>query len=212
VPHEPFRTPYAGYDVLAKWDTPSWDEQTREVVRKRLTEVPTRHFFSEEEWQTLEAVCARLVPQPERSLPVPIVPWIDDKLHHNRGDGFRYEDMPPMRDAWRLGLQGIDAESHRRFAARFKSIAEPDQDAVLRAIQAGDVEGGVWTRLPAQRFFATVLLKEVVGEYYAHPAAWSEVGFGGPASPRGYVRLDENQRDPWEASERPRHDEHLEDD
>lgn len=31
-----FQTPYAGYDVLAKWDTPSWDDQTREVIRRRL--------------------------------------------------------------------------------------------------------------------------------------------------------------------------------
>jgi hypothetical protein len=41
----------------------------------------------------------------------------------------------------------------------------------------------------------------VVGIYYAHPAAWSEIGFGGPASPRGYVRLGFDERDPWEAEE-----------
>jgi hypothetical protein len=198
----PFRTPYVDYDVLTKWDTPSWDDQTREVLRKRLTEIPARRFFSDTEWQTLEAVCGRLVPQPERSDPIPIVPWIDEKLHHNWRDGFRYDDMPPLREAWRLGLEGIDHESRRRFGADFPSLTEADQDAVLRAIQAGDVDGELWARLPAQRFFTTVLLKEVVGEYYAHPAAWSEVGFGGPASPRGYVRLGSNQRDPWESSER----------
>ena len=33
------------------------------------------------------------------------------------------------------------------------------------------------------------------------PTAWSEIGWGGPASPRGYVRLDFNERDPWEAAE-----------
>jgi hypothetical protein len=27
------------------------------------------------------------------------------------------------------------------------------------------------------------------------------MGFGGPASPRGYVRLDADKRDPWEAAE-----------
>ena len=196
------QTPYADYDVLAKWDSPSWDNPTREVVRKRLIEVPPRRFFSTTEWQMLEAVCSRLVPQPDRSNPIPIVPWIDEKLHHNRRDGFRYEDMPPERDAWRLGLEGIDRESRGRFGADFRTLSGADQDAVLRVVQAGDVSGGVWDRLPAKRFFATVLLKEVVGEYYAHPDAWSEVGFGGPASPRGYVRLGENQRDPWEAQER----------
>jgi Gluconate 2-dehydrogenase subunit 3 len=197
-----FRSPYPDYDVLAKWNTPSWDDKTREVVGKRLQEVPARRFFTETEWRTLEAVCARLVPQPERSNPIPIVPWIDEKLHHNWRDGFRYDDMPPLRDAWRLGLAGIDEESRRRFGADFWSLAEADRDSVLRAIQAGNVQGGIWEHLPAQRFFTTVLLKEVVGEYYAHPAAWSEVGFGGPASPRGYVRLGLNQRDPWEGQER----------
>jgi gluconate 2-dehydrogenase subunit 3-like protein len=198
----PFRSPYVGYDVLAKWDTPSWDDRTREVIRRRLTEVPNRRFFSETEWQTLEAVCARLVPQPERSSPVPIVPWIDEKLHHNRRDGFRYADMPPLRAAWRLGLEGINQESRHRFGGDFRVLPGADQETVLRTIQAGDVEGGVWARLPPQRFFTMVLLKEVVGEYYAHPAAWSEVGFGGPAPPRGYVRLGLNQHDPWERHER----------
>ena len=37
--------------------------------------------------------------------------------------------------------------------------------------------------------------------YYSHPHAWSEIGFGGPASPRGYVRMDFDRRDPWEAAE-----------
>lgn len=196
---KPFHTPYEAYDVLAKWDSPSWDEQTREVITRRLAALPPRRFFSEAEWSTLEAICARLIPQPDRTHPILIVPWIDEKLHHNWRDGFRYEDMPPMREAWRLGLEGIGHESERRFKTEFTNLPEADQDAVLRAIQSGDVEGSVWTRLPPQRFFTTVLLKEVVGEYYAHPAAWSEVGFGGPASPRGYVRLGENQRDPWEA-------------
>ena len=41
----------------------------------------------------------------------------------------------------------------------------------------------------------------VTDAYYAHPTAWNEIGFGGPASPRGYVRLDKNRRDPWEAAE-----------
>jgi hypothetical protein len=188
-----FRSPYEGYDVLAKWDSPSWDDQT-----------PKRRFFTEVEWQTLEAVCERLLPQPDRSQPIPIVPWIDEKLHHDWRDGFRYADMPPQREAWRLGLQGLNDESHRRFGSAFQLLGGDERDTVLRAVQAGDVQGGIWTRLPPRRFFLAILLKEVVGEYYAHPAAWSEVGFGGPASPRGYVRLGMNERDPWEPPARDR--------
>ncbi len=40
---------------------------------------------------------------------------------------------------------------------------------------------------------------DICGAYYSHPFAWNEIGFGGPASPRGYVRMDFNRRDPWEA-------------
>lgn len=199
---EPFRTPYQGYDVLDKWNTASWNEPTREAVGQRLGQLPERRFFGADEWATLEAVCARLLPQPDRlDDPVPIVPWIDHKLHKNQGDGYRYDDMPPLREAWRLGIAGIESESRRRFELSFAELAPERQDAVLRAIEHGDVEGEPWETLPPRRFFISTLLRTVVGIYYSHPAAWSEIGFGGPASPRGYVRLGFNQRDPWEAKE-----------
>jgi len=79
-----FETPFLTYDVLDKWDSPSWNEQTREVVRKRLEEVPQRHFLTAGQWSLLEAIVARLMPQPERDEPVPIVPWIDDMLQIGR--------------------------------------------------------------------------------------------------------------------------------
>jgi hypothetical protein len=42
---------------------------------------------------------------------------------------------------------------------------------------------------------------DVVLACFAHPASWSEIGFGGPASPRGYVRTGFDERDPWEAAQ-----------
>jgi hypothetical protein len=196
-----FRSPYPGYNVLDKWDSPSWNEQTRDVVRKRLQEVPSRQFLNEEEWVTLEAVCERLIPQPDRpEHPVPLVPWIDQRLAQQHWDGYRFEHMPPMRQSWRLGIAGINEESERRFGRRFVELTTERQDELLQTIQQGNVEADVWQDVPAERFF-TMLLKTVAGIYYAHPAAWNEIGYGGPASPRGYVRLDANQRDSWEAKE-----------
>ena len=195
-----FRSPYPGYDVLAKWDTPSWNDATREVVHERLYQVPTRRFFSEEEWALLEAIVARLLPQPDRPhAPIPIVPWVDEKLHRNAGIGYRYDDMPPTREAWRLGLEGIARASRERHGRGFAALDGPAQDALLEEIEAGRVSGEPWTRLPPHRFFKHVLLSTVVRIYYAHPAAWSEAGFGGPAAPRGYVRLEAGRLDPWEA-------------
>jgi hypothetical protein len=196
-------TPFAGYDVLAKRESPSWNEQTRAVVSRRLHEVPERRFLSTEEWRLLEAVAARLLPQPDRpDDPVPIVPWIDRMLEHNESDGYRYADMPPLREAWRIGLAGIDEESVARHGSRFAALAPEQQDALLGCVQRGEVRGESWRTLPAQRFFTHHLLRSVAAIYYSHPTAWSEIGFGGPASPRGYVRLGLDQHDPWEAVER----------
>ncbi|MDQ2679511.1 MAG: gluconate 2-dehydrogenase subunit 3 family protein, partial [Candidatus Eremiobacteraeota bacterium] len=38
--------------------------------------------------------------------------------------------------------------------------------------------------------------------YYAHPWAWDEIGFGGPAYPRAYMRLEHGEPEPWEVRER----------
>ena len=43
-----FQTPYPRHNVLDKWSSPDWDDQTREVVRKRLEEVPEIRFFNDE--------------------------------------------------------------------------------------------------------------------------------------------------------------------
>lgn len=195
-----FTSPYGDYDVLSKWNSPSWNEQTRAVVSARLNEVPERRFLDPSEWALLEAVAARLVPQPDRSPTVPVVPFIDRKLADNRGEGYRYADMPAMREAWRQGLAAIAAESEGRHGGDFASLSARDQDDLLKAIQDGRVSAERWEDLPPQRFFK-MLLKEVVSQHYGHPSAWSEIGFGGPASPRGYVRLGFNERDPWEAAE-----------
>ena len=196
-----FQTPYLTYDVLDKWDSPSWNEQTRGVVRQRLEDVPKRRFLSQEQWSLLEAIVARLMPQPDREEPVPIVPWIDDMLHHNHSPGYRYADMPPMRDAWRQGLDAISAEARNGHGKAFEELSGKDQDELLTDVQLNRVESRYWRELPPGGFFLHHLLKQTVGIYYSHPAAWSEIGYGGPASPRGYARLGLDERDPWEAEE-----------
>jgi hypothetical protein len=200
---EVFRSRFPTYDVLDKWDSPSWNEQTRAVVKKRLAEVPERRFFSQTEWDVLGAVCDRLMPQPDRpDHPVPIVPFIDEKLEKNRGNGYRFDGMPPMREAWRQGVKAIDDEACIRWGGGFRALPKNQKDAVLRAIQHGDTRSPAWQGLPPKQFFSGLLLRDVASVYYAHPAAWNEIGFGGPASPRGYVRLGIDRRDSWEAEER----------
>jgi Gluconate 2-dehydrogenase subunit 3 len=200
----PFGTRYPDYDVLDKWSSADWDAQTRSVVRHRLAEVPPIHFLVGAEAPLLEAVAERLVPQPDRpaSDKVPIVPWIDEKLRHDWRDGYRYEDLPPLREAWRLGLAGIDESARLLYGGRgFVELEAGEQDEVLSRIARGEAPGVTWERLPARRFFRDVLCITVVKTYYAHPRAWSEIGYSGPSSPRGHVRNWMGGVDPWDASE-----------
>jgi hypothetical protein len=192
---------YRSYDVLAKWDTVSFDDRTRDVVRRRLHEVPSRRFLSGEEWTLVEALVEQLMPQRDRSRPIPITPWIDDMLHANRGEGYRHEGSPSLRETWRAGLAAIDAESLHRHGRRFTDLDENGRNALLQSIQREDVDTDGWRAIAPKKFFIDILLKTVAGIYYSHPSAWSEIGFGGPASPRGYVRLGFDRVDPWEAQE-----------
>lgn len=194
--------PYAGYDVLAKWNSLSFDAATRRVLDRRLAAPPPPRFFTAAEFAVLEAAIARLLPQPERRRPVPVAAWIDARLADEAGEGYRDERLPPLPDCWRLGLAGIDAEAKRRHAAAFAELPAAAQDGVLRRVQAGEAsDPEAWRGLDPHRFFRDVLLRTAAALHYAHPDAWSEIGFGGPASPRGYVRLGFDERDPWEAKE-----------
>jgi hypothetical protein len=194
---------YPGYDVLAKRGSPDWDAPTREVVRRRLEDVPAIRFFTEEEARTLEAVAECIVPQADRGITerIPIVPWLDDKLAEDRRDGYRYETLPPQREAWRLGLAGIDQAAALMFGGGLAAIPPASRAEVLRRVEAGDPPGAAWRALEARRFFRDVLLISIVKTYYAHPTAWNEVGYNGPSSPRGHVRKRTGRVDPWEARE-----------
>jgi hypothetical protein len=189
--------------VLAKRNTSSWNAQTRRVIDERLAISPDEHrFLTEAEWLTLRAVCARIVPQPpERARPAPIAAMIDRKLAANSGDGYRDARLPPQRQAWRRALRALDAEARALRKCRFSEMSGAEQDALLSAVQTGQVHDLSWGNMPPQLFFAKRLLHDALSAYYADPHAWNEIGFGGPASPRGYVRMNYDRRDPWEASE-----------
>ncbi len=198
---------YPGYDVLAKRHSLSWNEQTRRVIDQRLALPREPRFLDGDDWQTLVAICDRIVPQPQTRPPVPLAAMVDAKLFEDRGDGYRDHRLPPLRTAWPYGLRAIDEEARRRHGVRFHRLETAEQDALLRAAQQGALDDAAWNGMDCAIFFAKRLLPDIVTAYYAHPIAWNEIGFGGPASPRGYVRMDFDRRDPWEAAEaRPGHE------
>src|SRR6185312_3327517 len=194
---------YPGYDVLAKRDSPSWNEQTRRVIDERMALDPDRHaFFTDDEWPTVHAICARILAQNDgKAGKVPLPAMLDLRLSKDARDGFRDSRLPPPREAWRRALRALDAESVARHGSRFHELKESAQTDLLQLCQQGKLEDPAWGDMPPAQFFEKRLLHDVVADYYAHPTGWSEIGFGGPASPRGYVRMGYDRRDPWEASE-----------
>jgi hypothetical protein len=194
---------YPGYDVLAKRHSPSWNEQTREVIDRRLAiGADTHRFFCDDEWLTVCAVCDRVIPQsPYKRDRVPVAALLDDQLCRAPTEGYRDARLPPMGDAWKLAVRALDAESQQSGGCRFHELDAARQDRLLHRLQQGEAHHAAWHGLSPQLLFTKRLLHDIARVYYAHPTAWNEIGFGGPAAPRGYVRMNFDRRDPWEASE-----------
>lgn len=194
-------SPYPGFDPLAEAD--HWEDRDRDLVLSRLRDVPELRFLSAEDALVLDAVVDRLMPQPDRDRQtrIPITPFIDQMLADDDTDGFRKDGMPWDPELWRQTLRGIDQTAQIRYGRDFHALELDAQDDVLAAIQHGHAEGEVWQRLPAPAAFEKVL-QEVAAVYYAHPSAWAEIGWPGPASKRGYMRTGYGQRDPWQPAER----------
>lgn len=68
-------------------------------------------------------------------------------------------------------------------------------------MQHGELTSAAWNGMPCETFFEHRVIADITHACYAHPTAWNELGFGGPAGPRGYVRMGLDRRDPWEAAE-----------
>ena len=195
------RTRYPGYDVLNKRDTPSWDAITRMVVDERLSTPQQPRFFDPTQWAVAVALCDCIVAQPDDRPAVPVAAMLDARLFVNLGDGWRDARLLPLREAWRVGLAALDAESRSDHDVAFAQLARDRQTALVERMQRGELRDASWQGMPSAVFFSDRVLHDLYGAYYSHPASWSEIGFGGPANPRGYVRLYKDRRDPWEAIE-----------
>jgi hypothetical protein len=192
---------YPAYDVLAKRWTESWNEVTRQVIDRRLAVPREPRFFSAAEWRTLNSVCDRIMPQPTDRPPVPLAAYVDQKIIDRLLDGYRYTHMPPQGEAWQRGLAALEHAAERAHGRPFHGLPPEQQDGLLRQMQQGELTGEAWGGMPCKLFFEHRVIPDITHAYYAHPVAWNGIGFGGPASPRGYVRMGLDRRDPWEAVE-----------
>lgn len=177
---------------------------TRAALGQRLAEAEDApayepRFFAPETLRLLAAVAARIFPQPERPVPIPLAPTVDQRLADGRADGWRYDALPPDREAYKLGLGGIQQIAQALFQTDFEAISVEKQDAVLTALAAGNPPGEVWQTLPADRFFEE-LLAELAATYYAHPWAQDEIGYTGYADLPAWTKIGLNEKEEREVT------------
>ena len=177
-------------------------EATRAELTQRLVETSQAaayepQFFAPETYQLFVAVAARLFPQPERPVPIPLIMAVDKRLAEGRSDGWRYDALPPDREAYRLGLGGIEQIAQALFKADFEQLTAEQQDKVMEALASGTPPGEAWQTLPANRFFEE-MLAELSATYYAHPWAQDEIGYTGYADLPAWTKIGLNEKEPRE--------------
>jgi hypothetical protein len=183
---------YPDYDVLEQ--APHWDEATRRVVLDRVERVPPIRFFDEGEAETLGAFCD-LVTAQDGEPRIPVLAMVDEKLFEKRAEGYRHADMPSDAETWRQVARLLDAAAAERGA---ESFAAAERDAQLRIVERFAAGELAWEGCPVDKAWG-VAMRDVLGAFYSHPWAWNEIGFGGPAYPRGFARLAAGQREHWES-------------
>ena len=136
---------------------------------------------------------ARIVPQPGDRPPIPVAALVDRQAaRRTSATAIAMPGMP--RDARGLAARLARARcgSAKRAWRRASTRSTPtEQDALLQRMQQGELRPtphGAACR-PSDLLQATHAAATSCVAYYAHPTAWSEIGWGGPASPRGYVRM-----------------------
>ncbi len=190
---------FPGYDVLARSD--KWDPITTSVVLGRLASPATAKFFDAAEEPIVRALLDRLLAQDEEPR-VPAFEMVDQRLAGREGDGYRYDDLPEDTEAWRLSVAGLDADARTRAGEGFAWLDRVAQRDLIERVRLCK---GTWRGLPADHVFS-LWMRYACSAYYAHPWAWNEIGFGGPAYPTGYKHLGLDGREHWEVGERDAHD------
>ena len=171
---------FPGYDVLDEVDR--WDDVTAGVVLARLAPITDLSFFTMAENAAASALCDLLLHQ-DCEPRIPVVALIGQRLAVGETYGWHYDDMPEDGQAWRDTLRYLDEDAVAEGGDSFAQLQPADQAGILQRVQ--DLGSDPWHGLPASQVWS-LWTRYACAEFYAHPWAWNEIGFGGPAYPRGY--------------------------
>ena len=186
---------FPGFDVLGQAET--WDAVTRTVVLARLVPPASLCFFGAAQEPAARALVDRLLAQ-DGEPRLPVLEMIDRRLSERQGDGYRHKEMPEDWEAWSRSIDGLELDAREETGRPFADLDSSEQKSLIEHVRTLE---GDWHGLPAGRLFE-LWMRYVCDAFYSHPSAWNEIGFGGPAYPRGYKNLGIDRREPWEVAER----------
>lgn len=185
---------FPGFHVLNQ--AGAWDSVTRAVVEARVGRPSDIRFFDADEEATATALFDRLLDQdPEHR--VPVTAMVDARLAEQQTDGWRYDSMPSDEESWRRSLAALEEDAAAAHGRRFATCATEEQLALLQQIKSGD---GDWHGFDRSRIWS-LWTRYACTAFYSHPDAWDEIGFAGPAYPRGYKNLGIDRREPFEVAD-----------
>ena len=184
---------FPGFGILSQ--VPHWDQVTADLVTSRTGIPPAVKFFTATEEACAAALLDLLLDQHDEPR-VPVLQMVDARLAAGETDGWRYADMPEDGQAWRDTLSFLDADAARRCGTTFAEAPPDDRADLVQAVQ-DQGSGGTWHGLPAEHVWS-LWTRYACTAFYSHPAAWAEIGFPGPAYPRGYKNIGVDKPEPYE--------------
>jgi hypothetical protein len=185
---------FPGFDVLGQ--ARHWDPVTAELITARTGPPPRPLFFTEAERASAAVLLDQLTGQCDEPMGVPVLEMVDARLAAGETDGWRYADMPEDGQAWRDTLGYLDKDAHDRCGTSFAAAPRRDQAAIIQAVQ----DASEWHGLNAPRVWS-LWTRYACTALYSHPHAWSEMGFPGPAYPRGYKNAGVGKLEPFEVGD-----------
>lgn len=138
---------------------------------------------------------------------------LDAMMADQEGNGWRYEALPTDPDAYRAGLDTLNALAKARTGQGFDILPEAARDELLETIGQGNTSVPV----PAECFDAEQMKlwfeevrSDAVRHYVAHPAIMARIGYSGFANGggtgsafQGFENVGIDQREAWESEPAP---------
>lgn len=176
-----------------------WDDHTQTIVTSRTKKNDGYQFLTSAEAEIIRRISSLLVNDESPEVLHFVVSHIDQSLHQSPGESQRKAGVPEAPALVRAGLKAMEEGARAQYGSSYVNLDLTEQKHYLQDVSKSKAEPQrLWAAIPQKELF-NKLQNLTVEAYCSHPKVWSEIGYAGPAYPRGYVRTQLGQLDPWEA-------------